>query len=182
MWLPYFLDKRINKKNLVGVLASLLDAGGVIGSVACGWIGDKMGYRSPIVALFLLMSLPLIFLFQVGTEEIYWLYFIVIPATGFFIAGPSNIISTAIAADLAQNPDIENKEEAMATVTGIVDGTGGIGAAIGVLIMGLLADINWLYVFLFMVGTGVLSIACIFHIALREFREMRKKRQITLAS
>lgn len=182
MWLPYFLDSRIHKKNLVGVLASLLDAGGVIGSVVCGYVGDRMGYRSPIIVVFLAASLPLLFLFEIGTESIYWLYFIVIPFAGFFIAGSSNIISSAVAADLAQNPDIENKDEAMATVAGIVDGTGGFGAAIGVLLMGILSSYNWLYVFLFMIATGILSIACIFHIALRDIRDIRKRRHLNPTS
>ena len=176
MWLPYFLDKRIHKKDLTGVLVSLLDAGGVAGGIVCGYIGDKMGFRSPIIVIFLFLSLPLLFLFEVGTESIYWMYFIVIPLSGFCIAGPSNIISSAVAADLAQNPDIDNKDEAMATVTGIVDGTGGFGAAIGVLVMGLLSKVSWLSVFLFMIATGVLSIICIWSIAWRDFKLYRERR------
>ena len=181
MWLPYFLDKRINKKNLTGVLASLLDAGGVFGGIACGYIGDKMGFRSPIIVLFLFVSLPLLFLFELGTESIYWLYFIVIPSAGFCIAGASNIISSAVAADLAQNPDIDNKDEAMATVTGIVDGTGGFGAAIGVLVMGILSTVSWLSVFLFMIATGVLSIVCIWKIAWRDLQQFRQRRRAITA-
>lgn len=177
MWLPYFLDNRIDKKNLTGVLASLLDAGGVFGSVVCGWAGDKLGFKSIIIVIFLICSLPLLFLFEIGTESIYWLYFIVIPAAGFFIAGASNIISSAVAVDLAQNPDIENKDEAMATVTGIVDGTGGFGAAVGVLIMGVLSDYSWLWVFLFMIAMGVLAIVCILKIAWRDFKTLRNRRQ-----
>ena len=124
MWLPYFLDKRIHKKDLIGVLASLLDAGGVVGGIVCGYFGRKMGFKSPIIVLFLFLSLPLLFLFEVGTESIYWMYFIVIPLSGFCIAGASNFISSAVAADLAQNPDLDNVDEALGTVTGIVDGTG----------------------------------------------------------
>ena len=182
MWLPYFLDKRLNKPNLTGVLAGLLDAGGVLGSIVCGWLCDKLGYSSPIIEVFLLCSLPLLFLFQAGSESIFWLYFIVIPATGFCIAGSSNIISSAIAANLAQNPDLDSKDEAMATVTGIVDGTGGFGAAIGVLIMGLLSEYSWLYVFLFMIMMGILSILCIFHLAYRDFKLILKKRREKLES
>lgn len=177
MWLPYFLENRLNKPNLTGVFASLLDAGGVIGSVICGLLCDKIGYSSPVIVVFLFVSLPLLFLFQAGSESIYWLYFIIIPATGFCIAGSSNIISSAIAANLAQNPEIQNKDEAMATVTGIVDGTGGFGAAIGVLIMGVLSTISWLYVFLFMILMGIFSIICISHIAYREIKEIRRKRK-----
>jgi sugar phosphate permease len=181
IWLPYFLDNQINKKSLTGTLASLLDVGGVIGTIVCGWIGDRMGYRSPIVVIFLVISLPFLLSFAYGTESIFWIYFIIIPITGFLIAGTSNIISSAIAADLAQNPEVENKDEAMATVTGIVDGCGGLGAAIGVFVMGVLSDISWLYVFLFMVSAGIVSIISIFHIAWKDYKSIRagKKNKVS---
>ncbi|EMP24000.1 Sugar phosphate exchanger 3 [Chelonia mydas] len=51
--------------------------------------------------------------------------------TGFFIGGPSNMISSAISADLGRQELVKGNSEALATVTGIVDGTGSIGAAVG---------------------------------------------------
>lgn len=51
--------------------------------------------------------------------------------SGFFIGGPSNMISSAISADLGRQELIQGSNEALATVTGIVDGTGSIGAAVG---------------------------------------------------
>ena len=51
--------------------------------------------------------------------------------SGFFIGGPSNMISSAISADLGRQELIQGSSEALATVTGIVDGTGSIGAAVG---------------------------------------------------
>ena len=51
--------------------------------------------------------------------------------TGFFIGGPSNMISSAISADLGRQDALRGSQEALATVTGIVDGTGSIGAAGG---------------------------------------------------
>lgn len=52
-------------------------------------------------------------------------------ATGFFIGGPSSMISSAISADLGRQDALRGSQEALATVTGIVDGTGSIGAAGG---------------------------------------------------
>lgn len=52
-------------------------------------------------------------------------------ATGFFIGGPSSMISSAISADLGRQEALRGSQEALATVTGIVDGTGSIGAAGG---------------------------------------------------
>lgn len=50
---------------------------------------------------------------------------------GFFIGGPSNMISSAISADLGRQDLVKGSSEALATVTGIVDGTGSVGAAVG---------------------------------------------------
>ena len=40
-------------------------------------------------------------------------------------------MSAAVAADLGQQDAVRSNKKALATVTGIVDGTGTIGAAIG---------------------------------------------------
>lgn len=52
-------------------------------------------------------------------------------SSGFLIGGPSNMISSAISADLGRQEALQGSQEALATVTGIVDGTGSIGAAGG---------------------------------------------------
>lgn len=56
---------------------------------------------------------------------------VLLATTGFFIGGPSNMISSAISADLGRQEALRGSQEALATVTGIVDGTGSIGAAAG---------------------------------------------------
>lgn len=56
---------------------------------------------------------------------------VILATTGFFIGGPSNMISSAISADLGRQDALRGSHEALATVTGIVDGTGSIGAAAG---------------------------------------------------
>lgn len=56
---------------------------------------------------------------------------VLLAATGFFIGGPSNMISSAISADLGRQDALRGSQEALATVTGIVDGTGSMGAAGG---------------------------------------------------
>ena len=47
---------------------------------------------------------------------------------GFFIGGAANIISAAICADMGRMKELRGNAEALATVTGIVDGTGSVGA------------------------------------------------------
>lgn len=71
---------------------------------------------------------------------------------GFFIGGAANIISAAITADLGKQGPIQGNAEGLATVTGIVDGTGSVGAAVGQLLVPAIQNaFNWFYVFYFFI-------------------------------
>ena len=50
---------------------------------------------------------------------------------GILVGGPNNIISSAVAADLAGHPSIKGNNRALGTVTGIINGSGSITASIG---------------------------------------------------
>lgn len=72
---------------------------------------------------------------------------------GFFVSGAANLISAAVAADLGRQEALRGDARALSTVTGIVDGTGSVGAALGqVLIPVLQTWLGWDAVFaMFMV-------------------------------
>ena len=71
---------------------------------------------------------------------------------GYFIGGASNMISAAITADLGRQGPIQGNQEALSTVTGIVDGTGSIGAAIGQILVPIIQEgLGWLSVFYFFI-------------------------------
>jgi len=77
---------------------------------------------------------------------------------GFFIGGVANIISATITADLGRQDAIKGNKEGLSTVTGIVDGTGSIGAALGQLLVPLIQEkFNWFYVFYLFI-----SLVCIY--------------------
>ena len=54
---------------------------------------------------------------------------------GFFINSLNNLISSVCAADLGKS--VHGNHRAVATVTGIIDGTGSMGSAVGQLIVGI---------------------------------------------
>jgi OPA family glycerol-3-phosphate transporter-like MFS transporter 3 len=67
---------------------------------------------------------------------------------GFFIGGAANIISATITADLGQQEALKGNKEGLSTVTGIVDGTGSTGAAIGQILVPLIQEkFDWHFVF-----------------------------------
>ncbi len=61
-------------------------------------------------------------------------------ALGFFLGGPANLISTAISADLGTHPSLSGNVAALSTVTGIIDGSGSVGAAMMQYIVGVVAN------------------------------------------
>ena len=65
---------------------------------------------------------------------------------GYFVGGAANMISAAITADLGRQ--VQGNAEALSTVTGIVDGTGSVGAALGQILVPLIQDsFDWHAVF-----------------------------------
>jgi sugar phosphate permease len=65
---------------------------------------------------------------------------------GFMVSGAANLISSTVSADLASDP------AAKATVIGIINGTGSMGAALGQILIGWLQGFSWNAVFGFLVG------------------------------
>ena len=87
--------------------------------------------------------------------------------TGFFIGGVANLISAAVSADLGRSCG----DEALATVTGVVDGTGSIGAALGQLLIPLITHlISWRAVFYLFIAMTVLTMVCLLPLMVRELR------------
>ncbi len=88
---------------------------------------------------------------------------VVMTITGAFIGGPANMISAAITADLGRQEVLAASDQALSTVTGIVDGTGSFGAAIGQVLIPVIQKSfdDWKFVFYFFIlmvmNTEVLS-------------------------
>merc|ERR1711862_289653 len=50
---------------------------------------------------------------------------------GILVGGPNNIITSAVAADLASHPSVKGNNKSLGTVTGLINGTGSFVAAAG---------------------------------------------------
>ena len=76
--------------------------------------------------------------------------------TGALIGGPANMISAAITADLGRQEVLAASDQALSTVTGIVDGTGSFGAAIGQVFIPIIQKhwSDWKFVFLLLRSDG----------------------------
>ncbi|UYV62352.1 SLC37A3 [Cordylochernes scorpioides] len=172
-WLPYYLHDKYNWSNAeADYLSAFYDGGGIIGSIVVGLLSDWMGYRSPVLAIFLFLGCPSIvgYYFSPNNRIINGG---LMGTAGFFINGASNLISTAISADLGRHDHLS--DSAVSTVTGIIDGTGSVGVALGQILIPLLASKaahDWSLVYGLLTAMLVVTIICIAKMAWQETRAM----------
>lgn len=134
LWLPKYAHDKLNfNDNEKTFIASMYDIGTIVGSVILGLTSDWMyGKRSPVCFVGLLLATcgHVVLIFITSNDQKV-LLFILIFFLGFFVGGISNIVSGTACADLGKQDALKNNSKALGTVTGIVDGTGSVGAAVG---------------------------------------------------
>ncbi|XP_042829528.1 sugar phosphate exchanger 3 isoform X3 [Panthera tigris] len=151
-WLPFYLSNNFGWKEAEADKLSIwYDVGGIIGGTLQGFVSDVLQKRAPVLALSLLLAVGSLVGYSRSPND-KSINALLMAVTGFFIGGPSNMISSAISADLGHQELIQGSSEALATVTGIVDGTGSIGAAVGQYLVSLIQDnLGWMWVFYFFI-------------------------------
>lgn len=169
MWLPsYVYSELISSEFAGGAMVSLYDVGGLVGAIVVGWISDKVPNRVYVFFPLLIGTIPLIFAFSLGSSNTLWLFYILIPVVGMIIGGTNNLVSSAVAADLGHYPDKDF--DARTTVIGLIDGSGGIGAGIGQIIVGQIQKSSWVKVFIFLAFINVIAVLAIVPLLVRAIR------------
>lgn len=177
-WLPFYLNNNYGWKEAEADRLSVwYDVGGIIGGTVLGLVSDCMGKRAPAVSASLMMAMGALVGYSRSPND-QAINAVLLAATGFFIGGPSSMISSAISADLGRQEALRGSQEALATVTGIVDGTGSIGAAGGQYLVSLIeAKLGWMCVFYFFIAMTAGSVLFIIPLLVKELRAMWNERQ-----
>jgi OPA family glycerol-3-phosphate transporter-like MFS transporter 3 len=134
LWLPIYLKEAKDYEDYqVANASTLVDLGAMFGSFALGHVSDMMhGKRSPAsmgaVIISSLISFVLTFHVQTMNPALFGTLMFCL---GFFISGLNNVISSACSADLGKQEALKGNARAISTVTGIIDGTGTLGSALG---------------------------------------------------
>ncbi|XP_054721463.1 sugar phosphate exchanger 3-like [Uloborus diversus] len=175
-WLPFYLQKQYGwREALADQLSVWYDVGGIIGGILIGFLSDRLETRSPVVGLMLLLSPGALLLYKNAPDSL-------VPnaalmtLTGIAIGGVSSLISTAVSADLGRHPDLSNSKEALSTVTGIIDGTGSAGAALGQMLVPVFMNkYGWSSVFYLFIVMTLLTLLCIINLVIRDTIELFKR-------
>ncbi|XP_068611262.1 sugar phosphate exchanger 3 [Brachionichthys hirsutus] len=177
-WLPFYLSNNYGWKEAEADRLSVwYDVGGIAGGTVLGLISDIMGKRAPILVVSIVLAVgALVGYSRSPNDEV--VNGALLAITGFFIGGPSGLITSAVSADLGRQEVLRGSRDAMATVTGIVDGTGSIGAAGGQYLVSLIqSKLGWMWVFYFFIIMTGGSIVFITPLFIREVRAMWRERQ-----
>lgn len=127
-WLPLYIQSSTSMgAELSADISTVFDMGGIVGAILAGIISDSSGMSALTCSSMLLITGPLLFIYQkVGATSIF-LNIILLFACGVFVNGPYSLITTSVSAELGQHSSLEGNSKALATVTAIIDGTGSIG-------------------------------------------------------
>jgi sugar phosphate permease len=153
-WLPYFLGKHFDPVT-ANLIASLYSVGMMPGGIIVGCVSDLFGgRRASVIGTFMSALFVFLFVFSKKSEELTAIpLLIMLGIMGILVGGPNNIITSAVAADLASHPSVRGNNKSLGTVTGLINGCGSITASIGLLAVGpLQAAFGWSSVWLFLMG------------------------------
>jgi sugar phosphate permease len=160
-WLPYFLGKNFDPVS-ANLIASLYSVGMMPGGIIVGYVSDLFGgRRAAVIGTFMCCLIVFLSVFASKSESLHPIALLIMLACmGILVGGPNNIITSAVAADLASHPSVRGNNKSLGTVTGLINGTGAITASIGLLAVGPLQEsFGWGSVWVFLIactGTGTL--------------------------
>lgn len=158
-WLPYFLGKNFNpvQANLIAMLYSV---GMMPGGIIVGYVSDIFGgRRASVIGVFMCTLVVFLSIFSQKSEELSASALLVmLGIMGILVGGPNNIITSAVAADLASHPSVKGNNKSLGTVTGLINGCGAITASVGLLAIGPLQEkFGWESVWFYLIGCTIVG-------------------------
>ena len=138
-WIPMFLADLAQRSGgtTSGALmqSAIFPAAGFLGALAAGTVSDRFGpgRRAPVIAGSLALLVLAILLLAHGGVDDRRTALIAIGACGLFLLGPYSLVGGAIVLDVGAG-------RAAGTAAGLVDASGYLGASMGGVLLGMLAE------------------------------------------
>ena len=157
--LPLFLQTHF-EPDTANMISTLYDFGMMPGGIIVGVVSDAMGgRRGCVIVVFLLILCPLLMIMALFADTLNtFTLMVMLACMGILIGGPNNIVTSAVAADLAEHPSIRGSKSALGTVVGLINGSGSFVAAMGQMAVPVITDaLGWSALWYFMLCSTVIS-------------------------
>lgn len=173
-WLPFYLHNAFKwEESVADQLSTAYDVAGIVGGTVVGFMSDRLGKRTIMIVPMLIFSIPSLLLYSYSPND-RLVNTVLMSLIGCLIGGAANLISAAVSADLGCQKQIQGDDRALATVTGIIDGTGSFGAALGqIAVPYLQTGLGWPSVFYLFMICMFLTAVCLFPLFVKEIRSIR---------
>jgi sugar phosphate permease len=156
-WLPYYLHTSAGFDDATsGYVSTSFEIGGVLGTIALGYVSDRMtaSRASAAIASLLGLALALLLYARLGTAAA-MVHFASMMLVGALLFGPDALISGAAAQDAGGT-------RAAATAVGVVNGMGSVGALLqGALTIGVKEAFGWNALFYVFFVLALIASACL---------------------
>jgi sugar phosphate permease len=132
LWLPIFLKSLGYTDSQIANLGTANEVGTLLGGFILGFISDKCyRKRAPVAASSALLASLFLFLLTMKYNQLTTgLLAVCLFSTGLLLGGLHHLLCITCAADLGHH------KSATSAVTGIIDGLGSLGTAVGQLVIG----------------------------------------------
>ena len=139
-WMPYYLTLTLSSQAAADNLTVLFDVAMIVGCTLLGYVTDKFGgTRSPgFFVSYIFGALPLLFLPALQRSIPH--YAVAFGIIGVFTGGPAHMYGTAVSVDLGVAAAELGKPGLVSSLSGLIDGIGTLGAAVGQTLVGMVAS------------------------------------------
>eukprot|EP00980_Cylindrotheca_fusiformis_P002258 scaffold517_cov119-Cylindrotheca_fusiformis.AAC.41 len=148
--LPQILEANFSSAT-ANLIAALYSVGMMPGGIIVGSVSDAFGgRRAVVIGVFMLSLIVTMAIYANLNDPSPFLILPLLGLMGILVGGPNNIITSAVAADLASHPSVRGSSKSLGTVTGLINGCGSITASIGLLAIEPLqsAGVFWVWMYL----------------------------------
>eukprot|EP00042_Codosiga_hollandica_P048808 m.553280 g.553280 ORF g.553280 m.553280 type:complete len:467 (-) comp57742_c0_seq32:144-1544(-) len=174
-WLPYYVKYTpINGEYLSDAdsayFSTLFDVGGILGGILAGYFADRFHTPAITCVTMLYISVAALYLYrQYGGESIHASVGLLLFA-GAFVNGPYALITTAVSADLGSHHSLRGNAKALSVVSGVIDGTGSLGATLGPFIAGIVP--GWSDLFYILMASAAIAAVCLTLLVVKEVKAL----------
>ena len=136
--LPVILNSHFDSST-ANMISALYSVGMMPGGIICGYLSDYFKKRAVIIAIFMAVLCPLLYTLSQCMDTLpISVLLLMLGFMGILVGGPNNIITSAVSADLADDPSLKGNKSLLGTITGIINGSGSVTAALGQLAIPIL--------------------------------------------
>jgi OPA family glycerol-3-phosphate transporter-like MFS transporter 1/2 len=176
-WTPYYLVHNGFSATHAGYLCTFVDIGGIAGGILAGFLRDRLRRPACIAFGFLTLTVPGLLAYRTLSAAVgdrLGPNIALMLGVGMLVNGPYALITTAVTADLGSHKSLQGKGSShmVATVAGLIDGTGSIGSAIQGVAIGTISTLfGWNFVFYFLMICCALAALCLLRLCMKELKQ-----------